>query len=101
MTEYMEDHPGGSEILLELVDEPLEADDRFEDIGHSKEARKILQGLYIGDLEQDEAYEAAKAPTSGKVSADGTKGGNGLNPLALVVLIIAIAAAIYFNMQSA
>ena len=30
VTEYMDDHPGGSEILLETVDDPLEADDRFQ-----------------------------------------------------------------------
>jgi cytochrome b involved in lipid metabolism len=48
VTKYMDDHPGGSEVLLDHAGKY--ADEMFEDIGHSGDARQKLKELYIGDL---------------------------------------------------
>ena len=48
VTKYLEDHPGGSEVICELAGKY--ADDMFEDIGHSNEARKQLKEFLVGPL---------------------------------------------------
>jgi cytochrome b involved in lipid metabolism len=47
ITKYLNDHPGGAEIMLEFAGK--NADDMFEDIGHSTEAREALKDLIIGE----------------------------------------------------
>lgn len=41
---------GGEEVLLDVGG--LDATEAFEDVGHSDEAREILDGLVIGDLKR-------------------------------------------------
>jgi cytochrome b involved in lipid metabolism len=48
VTKYLEEHPGGPEIIMEFAGK--EADDMFEDIGHSKEARASQAKMLIGTL---------------------------------------------------
>ena len=49
LTEFLPDHPGSSEILAEAAGR--DATDDFEDIGHSDQARKLLERYQIGELE--------------------------------------------------
>ncbi|KAJ1444901.1 cytochrome b5-like heme/steroid binding domain-containing protein [Pelagophyceae sp. CCMP2097] len=46
VTKYLDDHPGGAEVMLEVAGKF--ADDMFEDIGHSNEARKQLKEFLVG-----------------------------------------------------
>ncbi|KAK9486859.1 cytochrome b5-like heme/steroid binding domain-containing protein [Lipomyces starkeyi] len=48
-TKFIDEHPGGEEVLLDVGG--LDATDAFEDVGHSEEARKILDELCIGELD--------------------------------------------------
>jgi cytochrome b5 len=48
VTDYLEEHPGGSEVILEFAGR--DAHDLFEDIGHSTEARNQLHRYQIGVL---------------------------------------------------
>ena len=41
---------GGEEVLLDVGGQ--EATEAFEDVGHSDEAREILDGLLVGDLKR-------------------------------------------------
>jgi hypothetical protein len=41
---------GGEEVLLDVGGQ--DATEAFEDVGHSDEAREILDGLLIGDLKR-------------------------------------------------
>ncbi|CAH3133803.1 unnamed protein product [Porites lobata] len=50
MTDFVEKHPGGKEIMLEHAG--LDATTVFQDIGHSAEALKILAKYYIGELRE-------------------------------------------------
>jgi cytochrome-b5 reductase len=45
---YLDDHPGGKEVMMDLAGK--NADEMFEDIGHSQEARKIMKTFLKGDL---------------------------------------------------
>lgn len=43
-------HSGGEEVLLDTGGQ--DATEAFEDVGHSDEAREILDGLLIGNLKR-------------------------------------------------
>jgi cytochrome b involved in lipid metabolism len=48
VTKYLEEHPGGSEVLLDHAGKY--ADEMFEDIGHSGDAKEKLKTLLVGEL---------------------------------------------------
>jgi cytochrome b involved in lipid metabolism len=49
VTKYLSAHPGGAEVILDTAGG--DASDMFEDIGHSKYARKLLDVYRIGNTE--------------------------------------------------
>ena len=67
----------------------------FEDIGHSSEARKKMKEFLIGTLKVN--ANSTKKSSASKVSAADVKSSGGLNPLAVVLLLIAIAIGVYFT----
>ncbi|CAH0561032.1 unnamed protein product [Brassicogethes aeneus] len=48
VTEYMEDHPGGSDLILEHAGKDGTKD--FENTGHSNDAKKELKKYKIGEI---------------------------------------------------
>jgi cytochrome b involved in lipid metabolism len=83
VTKYLEDHPGGEEVLLDRGGKDGTED--FEDVGHSNEARKKLNEFEIGELPPSER-EAASS-------------GGGM--MAVPVLLLAVGAGYYFYTQNA
>ncbi|PYI01086.1 hypothetical protein BO78DRAFT_411732 [Aspergillus sclerotiicarbonarius CBS 121057] len=59
ITEYLQDHPGGTDVLIETAGSDATAD--FEDVGHSEDSREILQEYLIGTLKDAKEYVAPKA----------------------------------------
>ena len=53
VTSYLDDHPGGGDVLLDVAGQ--DADEFFEDVGHSKDAREDLKKFYVGEYKMDEA----------------------------------------------
>eukprot|EP00929_Paragymnodinium_shiwhaense_P000735 TRINITY_DN100971_c0_g1_i1.p1 TRINITY_DN100971_c0_g1~~TRINITY_DN100971_c0_g1_i1.p1 ORF type:complete len:151 (+),score=25.77 TRINITY_DN100971_c0_g1_i1:56-454(+) len=66
VTRFLENHPGGPETILEVAGK--DATEEFEDVGHSKAARKDLEDYLIGDLKG--GVKPSAAPTT---SASGEK----------------------------
>lgn len=68
VTEFLEEHPGGEEILMESTGEDVTQ--KFEDIGHSKAANNLLLKYHIGYLQgynpihQDKGHSSSYAPSS-------------------------------------
>jgi cytochrome-b5 reductase len=62
VTDYQEDHPGGKEFLLENAG--TDATTAYEDIGHSTDAREILENFRIGKVTEDDwvDHETKKMP---------------------------------------
>mmetsp|Transcript_107902 Transcript_107902/g.302182 ORF Transcript_107902/g.302182 Transcript_107902/m.302182 type:complete len:133 (+) Transcript_107902:71-469(+) len=84
VSKYLDDHPGGAEVMLDVAGQ--NADEFFEDIGHSKEAREELKKYLIGTFKLDEA-------TLAKMKADAErKAKQGGQSSMLMVAIIAIIA---------
>ncbi|XP_026233731.1 cytochrome b5 isoform X2 [Anabas testudineus] len=52
ISRFLEEHPGGEEVLLEQAG--ADATESFEDVGHSTDAREMLQQYYIGELHMDD-----------------------------------------------
>mmetsp|Transcript_7781 Transcript_7781/g.6953 ORF Transcript_7781/g.6953 Transcript_7781/m.6953 type:complete len:136 (+) Transcript_7781:66-473(+) len=93
VTKYLNDHPGGPEIITEFAGK--NADEMYEDIGHSREARQKAEKYLIGKLKYDPNSETSKAAR--KKASDVVKSKGGLNPFAVIILLIAIAIGIYYS----
>ncbi|KAM3308945.1 cytochrome b5 [Capsicum chacoense] len=50
VTPFMEDHPGGDEVLLSATGK--DATNDFEDVGHSDSAREMMDKYYIGEIDK-------------------------------------------------
>ncbi|KAG0626533.1 hypothetical protein M758_2G133200 [Ceratodon purpureus] len=49
ITKFLEEHPGGDEVLLSATGK--DATDDFEDVGHSTSARAMMDEYEIGDID--------------------------------------------------
>ncbi|XP_010937875.1 cytochrome b5 [Elaeis guineensis] len=49
VTKYLDDHPGGDDVLLSAAGK--NSTEEFEDAGHSKSARELMQDYCIGELD--------------------------------------------------
>ena len=49
-TNSISQHPGGSEVLLEVAG--TDSTYSFEDVGHSLDARELLDQYYVGELHE-------------------------------------------------
>ena len=94
MTTYLDDHPGGAEVMLDVAGK--DADEFFEDIGHSNDAREELEKHLIGVLKlTEEEKEKRRLAAEKKSSGDG---GGGIGMIAVVVAIAGIGY--YYYKQS-
>lgn len=60
VTKYLDEHPGGLDILLEHAGQ--EATKDFEEIGHSREARNKMKEFIVGRI--DESSPVKNSPSS-------------------------------------
>ncbi|KAJ5385381.1 Cytochrome b5 [Penicillium concentricum] len=59
LTEYLQDHPGGADALIEVAG--TDATAAYEDVGHSEDAREIMQPFLVGTLKNAHQYVRPKA----------------------------------------
>ena len=88
VTKYVQEHPGGLEVIYENAGK--EATDEFEDVGHSGDAREILEGFYIGDLAQQ--GEEEKIPTAKKRGDGNSSSFAGIARVTAVVGLAVVAS---------
>nr|CAB3447390.1 unnamed protein product [Digitaria exilis] len=96
VTAFMEEHPGGDEVLLACTGKDATTD--FEDIGHSNSAKELMPQYCIGEV--DAATVPAKriyanSDAGTKNNAATTSGGawGMLLRLAVPVLLLALVLA--------
>ena len=51
VTSFLDKHPGGSDIILDFAGK--DATEEFRDIGHSENAKKMLEKYLIGKVSND------------------------------------------------
>lgn len=95
VTKYLDDHPGGAEVMLDVAGQ--DADEFFEDIGHSKDAREELKKYLVGDYKMDEAALQKMREEAEKRAA---ASGGGSTMIMLLVAILAIAFGYYKTQMS-
>ena len=86
VSKYLEDHPGGEEVLLDKGG--MDATEDFEDVGHSNDARKTLNKFEIGWIPPSERKAAE--------SSGGSGGGGAGMALGVVAALVAVGAAYFF-----
>ncbi|RMZ82174.1 hypothetical protein DV738_g1714, partial [Chaetothyriales sp. CBS 135597] len=67
-TAFADEHPGGEEVLIDVGGQ--DATEAFEDVGHSDEAREILEAMLVGNLKG-----AKPAPGAGGAGGGSSSGG--------------------------
>ncbi|KAB8072234.1 cytochrome b5-like heme/steroid binding domain-containing protein [Aspergillus leporis] len=103
-TSFVDEHPGGEEVLLDVGGQ--DATEAFEDVGHSDEAREILDGLVVGNLKRmpgDPAPRShAQTSSTNSSSSNGSSGlGVGLYVFLLIGGAVAYGAYQYLNAAAA
>jgi len=92
VAEFLNDHPGGEEVLLEQTGK--DATEEFEDVGHSSDAREIMQKYKIGELIEEDKRQNKKSSNKPKSESSSDSGDDfsvwksWLLPLTLGVLAI-------------
>ncbi|KAL8681793.1 MAG: hypothetical protein Q9186_002108 [Xanthomendoza sp. 1 TL-2023] len=101
-TQFVDEHPGGEEVLLDVGGQ--DATEAFEDVGHSDEARQILDGMEKAKLKRvpgdPEPHDSAPKQTSSSTPSSGGDGSSGLMFYALVLLGGGVAFGAYKYLQT-
>lgn len=97
VTKYLDDHPGGAEVLLDVAGQ--DADEFFEDIGHSNDAREELEKYLIGNFKMD-AATMAKMKADAEKAALAKEGGSSSMMMILLIALIAVAFGYYKTMAA-
>jgi len=99
---FVDEHPGGEEVLLDVGGQ--DATEAFEDVGHSDEAREILDGMLVGPLKRGPGDPAPKTAATDKISAGpggkNSETGMGIMLYAFILVGGALAFGAYKYMQS-
>lgn len=102
-TSFVDEHPGGEEVLLDVGGQ--DSTEAFEDVGHSDEAREILEGLLVGTLKRGANDPPAKpqqtTTQSSSSGADQANMGVGLYAVILIGGALAFLAYQYLQQSSA
>ncbi|RYP61552.1 hypothetical protein DL769_007652 [Monosporascus sp. CRB-8-3] len=95
-TKFLEDHPGGKEIILEVAGQ--DATDVFEEAGHSTEARDILPKLLVGRVEDyRNEVQSFDSIISAKARAEEGKGSWTKAIIAAVLPLVIFASLPYLR----
>ncbi|GME91448.1 hypothetical protein B5S28_g4371 [[Candida] boidinii] len=86
-SEYLDEHPGGEEVIIDCAGD--DATEAFEDIGHSEDAREILEGLLVGTVEG--GFKSTKQATAT------SEGGSSLPLVAAAGIAIAVCAFFFLR----
>lgn len=86
ITSFLEEHPGGEEVLLEQAG--TDATESFEDVGHSTDAREMLEQYYIGEVHMDDRKK------DNKKEVDANNSGESSNSWAMWLIPTVAAAAV-------
>ncbi|KAI9717462.1 MAG: hypothetical protein M1828_007224 [Chrysothrix sp. TS-e1954] len=109
-TSFVDEHPyddpkpsstqdlGGEEVLLDVGGQ--DATEAFEDVGHSDEAREILDGLKVGKLKRMPGDPEPKAVAQDDTPASSSSGGSGIGMYAVMLVGVLIAIGAYQYLQS-
>ncbi|XP_049768404.1 cytochrome b5-like [Schistocerca cancellata] len=92
ITAFLDDHPGGAEILIEQAGK--DATDVFEDVGHSTDAKELMEKYKIGELVEEDRVQRTAKPSA--ISDTGNETNFSYWKLCAVsVALVAVATVLY------
>lgn len=92
ITEFLNEHPGGEEVLLEQSG--LDGSEGFEDVGHSLDARELMEKYKIGELMESERYPSIDKKTNWTTTYD-KRPRNSLKSFLFPLAVGLVAAIVY------
>uniref|UniRef100_A0A336LQE5 Cytochrome b5 n=2 Tax=Culicoides sonorensis TaxID=179676 RepID=A0A336LQE5_CULSO len=92
VTEFLNEHPGGEEVLLEQAGK--EATEAFEDVGHSTDARDLMKKYKVGELVESERKVIPEKAQPDWSSADNNNE-NSFKSWLLPLLLGVLATVVY------
>lgn len=92
ITSFLEEHPGGEEVLLEQAG--ADATESFEDVGHSTDAREMLEQYLIGELHMNDRQ---KEPSKNGIDSNSKESSSWTTWLipAIVATVVGIVCRFY------
>ncbi|KAI7880060.1 cytochrome b5 [Lichtheimia hyalospora FSU 10163] len=87
ITPFVDEHPGGEEVLID--EGAKDATGPFDDVGHSPDARELLEKYYIGDV--DPASVPVQTTSTTTTTSGQAPQGNALRILLPLVVLLAWA----------
>ncbi|PGH27703.1 hypothetical protein AJ80_00490 [Polytolypa hystricis UAMH7299] len=99
VTKFVDEHPGGEEVLLDVAGQ--DSTEAFEDVGHSDEAREILEPMLVGTLKRSPGDPVPKVADPSVAVANSPQGstGVGFGLYAILVLLGAVGYGAYQYLQ--
>ncbi|CZT25301.1 probable cytochrome b5 [Ramularia collo-cygni] len=94
---FVDEHPGGEEVMLDVGGQ--DATEAFEDVGHSDEAREILDGLLVGNLKRQEGDPQPKTAAQQVADARKSTASSGGLGVGVYAIVLVGAAAAFFAFQ--
>ncbi|KAK9478930.1 cytochrome b5-like heme/steroid binding domain-containing protein [Lipomyces japonicus] len=88
VTKFVDEHPGGEEVLIDTAG--IDATDAFEDVGHSDEARDILNKLHVGDLDPSEVPKNSKKFAATSTSTSTSSESSSFSIIAIIAALVGI-----------
>eukprot|EP01025_Chloroclados_australasicus_P055872 TRINITY_DN6861_c0_g2_i1.p1 TRINITY_DN6861_c0_g2~~TRINITY_DN6861_c0_g2_i1.p1 ORF type:complete len:142 (-),score=19.66 TRINITY_DN6861_c0_g2_i1:233-658(-) len=100
VTEFLEEHPGGYDIILQSTGR--DATDDFEDIGHSRSAKQMLEQYYIGEYEggaeKENGQKSNNVNSRQDMGADDSQTSNAVKIFQALIPVLLILAAVGFKL---
>ena len=95
ITNFLDEHPGGEEILIENAG--TDSTESFEDVGHSSDAREMLEAYYVGELHEDDKTGSTDKGAKSWTSSQATIEEESTWSSWFVALILALAASVLYR----
>ncbi|KAJ2848419.1 hypothetical protein IWW36_003311 [Coemansia brasiliensis] len=96
VTEFLDEHPGGEEVILDNAGK--DATNDFEDIGHSEDAQEMLEKYFIGTLEG--APPSAKPSVSEDADRNHLRSQQNSSSWGLLIPVAFAAALVAYKMYA-
>ncbi|TGZ83883.1 putative cytochrome b5 [Ascodesmis nigricans] len=93
VSSFVDEHPGGEEVMMDVGGQ--DATDSFEDVGHSDEAREILEKMLVGKVKRNPGDPKPKTPAPLAPQAPGQQTDGGASVYAFFILAAIVAFGAY------
>ncbi|KAI6173554.1 Cytochrome b5 heme-binding domain-containing protein [Aphelenchoides besseyi] len=94
VTKFMDEHPGGCEVLLEKAGE--DRTEAFEDVGHSTDAREMKKDFLVGELVEEDKWKYSYDKKAVPESASGESSDGLVATLAYPAIVVLVIALLYY-----